>query len=253
MMRCIAPVAALMVGLMVGTAAHANCRQALALALDVSGSVDAREYRQQIDGVAKALDSAEVRARILAMPQAPIRLMVFEWSGPQDQVDLVPWTALDSAAALDGVIETLRQTTRRAATPGTALGVAMAEGVRKLSAQGDCWKRTLDISGDGKSNLGPRPRSVKPQLQGREVTINALVIGVDDPRTGDIRQAEIGELSSYFRAEVIMGPGAFVRTAIGFADYTRAMKEKLLKELEGMVVSEVMPLPPRSPPLKHDQ
>jgi hypothetical protein len=221
--------------------AGADCRQALALALDVSGSVDAREYRQQIGGVAEALDSPEVRAHILAMPEAPVRLMVFEWSGPQDQVVLVPWTDLASTGALDGVIETLRQTTRRAATPGTALGVAMAEGVRQLSLQSDCWKRTLDISGDGKSNLGPRPRNVKPQLEGSGVTINALVIGVDDPNIGDIRQAEIGELSSYFRAEVIMGPDAFVRTAIGFADYTRAMKEKLLKELEGLVFSQAMP------------
>lgn len=238
MIRLAALVAALLLGPVL---AHADCRQALALALDVSGSVDAREYRQQIGGLAEALDSPEVRARILAMPQAPVRLMVFEWSGPQDQVELVPWTDLESTADLDGVIETLRQTTRRAAAPGTALGVAMADGVRRLSGQSDCWKRTLDISGDGKSNLGPRPRSVKTQLEGSGVTINALVIGVDDPRSGDIRQAEIGELSSYFRAEVIMGPDAFVRTAIGFADYARAMKEKLLKELEGLVVSELVP------------
>ena len=216
----------------------ANCRQALALALDVSGSVDAREYRQQIGGVAQALNTPPVRARLLAMPEAPIRLMVFEWSGPLDQTVLVPWTEITSAAALDIVIDTLDQTTRRPATPGTALGVAMSEGVRHLSQQSDCWKRTLDISGDGKSNLGPRPRSVKPRLESSGVTINALVIGVDDPNIGNIRQAEIAELSSYFRAEVIMGPDAFVRTAIGFADYARAMREKLLKELEGLVFSQ---------------
>ncbi|QFT57212.1 hypothetical protein FIU94_00125 [Sulfitobacter sp. THAF37] len=239
---------AAVLGLVLGLAlapggATADCRQALALALDVSGSVDAREYRQQINGVAQALDSAEVRTRILSMPEAPIRLLVFEWSGPQDQTELVPWISLDSGAALDGVIARLRETERRVATPGTALGVAMTEGVRQLSAQTDCWKRTLDISGDGKSNLGPRPRSVKPTLQDSGVTINALVIGVDDPATGDIRQAEIGELSAYFRAEVIMGPGAFVRTATGYADYARAMKEKLLEEMEGLVVSDAAPLP----------
>jgi hypothetical protein len=219
--------------------ALADCRQALALALDVSGSVDAREYRQQIGGVAEALDSPEVRARILAMPQAPVRLMVFEWSGPQEQAELVPWTDLDSAATLDGVIETLRQTSRRSTPPGTALGVAMAEGVRRLTAQSDCWKRTLDISGDGKSNLGPRPRTVRTQLEDSGVTINALVIGVDNPRSTDIRQAEI--------AELFMGPGAFVQTAIGFADYARAMKEKLLKELEGLVVSELASPAPDTP------
>lgn len=248
MIRLAVLAGALMLGGLPGAGqALADCRQALALALDVSGSVDAREYRQQIGGVAEALDSPEVRARILAMPQAPVRLMVFEWSGPQEQVELVPWTDLDSAATLDGVIETLRQTSRRSTPPGTALGVAMAEGVRRLTAQSDCWKRTLDISGDGKSNLGPRPRTVRTQLEDSGVTINALVIGVDNPRSTDIRQAEIAELSSYFRAEVIMGPGAFVHTAIGFADYARAMKEKLLKELEGLVVSELASPAPNTP------
>ena len=219
--------------------ATAQCRQALALGLDVSGSVDAREYRLQLGGLAQALGDAEVRAKIMAMSSAPIRLIVFEWSGPDDQATLVPWTVLDSEAALNGVIATLGQTTRREATPGTALGVAMQLGRIYLDQQRDCWKRTLDLSGDGKSNLGPRPRDLKAGIEASGITINALVIGVDDPNTGDIRQSEIGELSSYFNAEVILGPDAFVMTAIGFSDYARAMKQKLLRELDGLVFSEL--------------
>ncbi len=224
---------------MLATVGRANCRQALALALDVSGSVDAREYRLQIGGVATALDAPQVREKLLAMPSAPVRLMVFEWSGPGDQAVLVPWTIIDSATTLDEVIALLRATTRRDATPGTALGVAMKEGQRQLLLQRECWKLTLDISGDGKSNLGPRPRDVRERIDDGSVTINALVIGVDDPNNGDIRQAEIGELSSYFQAEVIMGPNAFVQTAIGFSDYARAMTEKLIRELDGLVFSRL--------------
>lgn len=223
----------------VASVAQAQCRQALALGLDVSGSVDAREYRLQLRGLAQALDDAEVRGKILAMPSAPVRVMVYEWSGPLDQSTLVPWTTLDSAAEIDTVAETLRQTLRRVATPGTALGTAMQVGRAQLDTQAGCWKRTLDLSGDGKSNLGPRPRDVKATIAASDITINALVIGVDDPSIGDIRQAEIGELAAYFRAEVIVGADAFVMTAIGFSDYPRAMKQKLLRELEGLVVSEL--------------
>lgn len=233
--------AALMV--MLPGLAEAACRQALALGLDVSGSVDAREYRQQIEGVARALEDPEVRDKIMAMPSAPIRLMVFEWSGPSDQALIVPWTEMDSAAALEGAIAQLRQTVRREATPGTALGIAMRQGALYLEEQAGCWKRTLDLSGDGKSNLGPRPRAIKPLLQDSGITINGLVIGVDDPRIGDVRQAEIGELAAYYQAEVILGPDAFVRTALGYADYARAMREKLLKELEGQVFSRLHPAP----------
>ena len=119
------------------------------------------------------------------------------------------------------------------------MGVAMSEGARHLARQSDCWKRTLDVSGDGKSNLGPRPRDVKQSLEGRGITINALVIGVDDPALGDTRQADIGELSSYFNAEVILGPDAFVITALGFSDYARAMRDKLERELDGLVLSQL--------------
>ncbi|MBM1310832.1 DUF1194 domain-containing protein [Sulfitobacter mediterraneus] len=225
------------------TSAMAGCRQALALGLDVSGSVDAKEYRAQLDGLASALNDAEVRGKILEMPSAPVRLLVYEWSGPGDQHVLLPWTAIDQSAALDIAIETLRQTRRRDATPGTALGVAMTYGARQLAQQSDCWKRTLDISGDGKSNLGPRPRDVKHRIERSGITINGLVIGADAPNIGDLRQAEISELSAYYSAEVILGQEAFVQAALGYDSYADAMKRKLLRELEGLILSYLPPLP----------
>ena len=233
-------ICAVVLGLVIPVAGMASdCRQALALGLDVSGSVDAREYRLQMGGVATALDAPEVREKLLSMPTAPVALMVYEWSGPNDQAIIVPWTRVETNATIDTIIETLRQTTRRDATPGTALGVAMRLGQIHLAQQPTCWKHTLDISGDGKSNLGPRPRDVRDAIEASGITINGLVIGIDDPNIGDIRQAEIGELSSYFRAEVILGPDAFVHTAIGFNDYARAMTQKLLRELENFVFSEL--------------
>ena len=60
--------------------AQAKCRQALALGLDVSGSVDAFEYRLQIDGLAGALLRPEVQQAFMTFPQAPVRLFVYEWA-----------------------------------------------------------------------------------------------------------------------------------------------------------------------------
>ncbi|WP_299777791.1 DUF1194 domain-containing protein [uncultured Roseobacter sp.] len=217
--------------------AHANCRQALALGLDVSGSVDLREYRLQLDGLVTALNDPEVVRILLAVPTAPISLMVFEWSGPADHTVLVPWTAMANRETLATISTTLAETERRDTTPGTALGVAMDTGAAYLDQKKGCWKRTLDISGDGQSNLGPRPRDVKNAIGARGITINALVIGADAPATGDLRQSEIGELSSYFRAEVITGPDAFVQTALGFEDYAAAMTAKLKRELDDLTIS----------------
>jgi hypothetical protein len=218
--------------------AQAACRQALALALDVSGSVDAREYRLQLDGLAQALDAGSVRGAVLQQPQTPVLLAVYEWSNPDDHTLLIPWTPVTSEQGLDDIIARLRSTGRVPRSPGTGLGSAMQFGVALLE-QTDCARHTLDISGDGKSNLGPRPRDVKRQLAGRDVTINALVIGADAPATGDRRQAEISELSSYFRAEVIFGRDAFVETALGFEGYAEAMQRKLERELQVLILGQL--------------
>ena len=221
--------------------ASAECRQALALGLDVSGSVDAREYRLQMDGVAQALNSPDVLNSLLQLPSAPVQLLVYEWSAPGADALIIPWTPITSAVALDQVTETLRQTERRVTAPGTGIGAAMQRGVDYLN-QTACWTRTLDISGDGKSNLGPLPNDVRRTLP-KGITINALVIGADSPAIGDVRQVEIAELSSYFRSRVIHGPDAFVQVALGFEDYAAAMSQKLERELETLVIGAINPAP----------
>ncbi|MFG6516266.1 DUF1194 domain-containing protein [Sulfitobacter sp. 1A13496] len=226
--------------------AEAACRQALTLGLDVSGSVDAREYRLQMGGLAEALDDPRLRDALLARPGDHVDLMVYEWSGSSDQRVILPWTPLRDAATLDDAITLLRSTERIAASPGTALGDAMQFGARQLAARSDCRKHTLDISGDGISNFGPRPRDIRSSLQNQPLgpqglTINGLVIGAKDAGLDDSGQAEVGALASYYRDEVILGPGSFVETAEGFEDYARAMTQKLLRELDERAYAHLPP------------
>jgi len=170
------------------------------------------------------------------MPSAPVEITVYEWSGPDYQTVLVPWTAIRSRTDVEAISARLVQATRPEASVGTALGTAMRTGRDLLLQRRECWKLTLDLSGDGKRNRGPRPQEVKAELEQAGITVNALVIGADAPRLGDIRQVEIAELSSYFRANVIVGPDAFVQTALGFEAYEEAMIKKLKRELEGLVI-----------------
>ncbi len=230
---------------LIGSPISAQCRQALALGLDVSGSVDAREYRLQLDGLANALRNPEVEQAMLSNPLAPVRLAVFEWSESSHQRLLIDWTEIQTRADLNGVINRLAGTQRSNAPRGTAVGAAMRFGASLLAAQGDCWKKTLDLSGDGKHNLNPHPRDVKAGLLASGITINGLAIGADDPHAGDTRYVQIGELTAYYSAWVILGPNAFVEVALGFEDYEDAMTRKLLKELEGLVLSDAASQIPR--------
>jgi len=211
------------------------------MGLDVSGSVNKSEYRLQLDGLAFALIDPDVQRAILAQPGHPVHLAVYEWSGPAYQRLLLGWTAIRDPDTLFRISAHLAATQRHPAPPGTALGNAMQFGAELLAGGSDCRKRTLDISGDGKSNFGPHPRDIRMALSATDLTLNALVIGTDAPETGETRQVELAELSAYFNAWVITGPGAFVETAVGFEDYQSAMTRKLLRELETLAMSSLGP------------
>ncbi|MEX0337603.1 MAG: DUF1194 domain-containing protein, partial [Arenibacterium sp.] len=199
--------------------------------------VDAGEYRLQLQGLANALRHDDVRTALLKRRGAPVDIAVYEWSAPDYQRLLLPWTPVRDEATLEHIAGLLETTPRRPSPPVTGLGQAMVFGRNLLAQRQDCWKRTLDISGDGRSNSGIDPRDVKPTLSG--LTLNALVIGADAPHGGDLRQVDIAELSAYFRALVISGPDAFVETALGFEDFENAMVRKLKRELETLIVSDM--------------
>lgn len=213
--------------------AAAACRLALALGLDVSASVDAQEYLLQREGLTVALETPAVQKAFLAMPGADVQLYVFEWSGPATQRPLAPWRAIRAPADLAAVAALLRAPggNRRDAT--TAIGLALRHGGRAL-ARHACWRRVIDLSGDGESNSGPDPRSVP--LPG--ITVNGLVIGTQEIDYSGTEGQAVWALKRYYQRAVIRGPGAFVLIALGFHDFARAMEVKLLREVQSVPGAE---------------
>lgn len=217
--------------------AQQACRQALALGLDVSGSVDKAEYRLQLNGLAAALSDPDVQAAVLAFPDAPIRVMVYEWSGLQDQRRLIDWVVLDDLDKIATVVQRL-QTTSNAGIgdTSTALGAAMVYGARALAQHPDCWIKTLDISGDGPANLGAHPRDVKGAQLG-DIVINGLIIGPNSRANTTKNLRNVKTLEEYYQGFVLRGPGAFAETATDYADFERAMRRKLLREIQSPAIS----------------
>lgn len=222
------------------TLASAACRQALALGLDISGSVDEDEYRLQLDGLAGALLNKDVQAAFTAMPDAHVTLMIYEWAGLNTQRIIVNWTPIETIPTLQAIALKLRQTPRRPHAIETALGRAMQFGDQALASQPHCWRHTLDLSGDGQSNVGPRPRDARKAIN-LKTTINAIVVGEGSSEYVPDKDSEIGRLKSYFTAEVIHGPNAFVEAANGFKDFEAAMARKLLKELQTLAMGSLSP------------
>ena len=216
------------------------CRIALALGLDVSGSVDDEEYRLQLDGLAAALLTPGVQEALLGMPQAPAELAIYEWSGLNQHRLLVDWTKITDAGKIKAISSRLRGTFGSYTDPSTAIGAAMVFGAGLLERRQECWQRTLDISGDGPANIGPAPGLIPNAVVGN-ITINGLVIVPNSRANTTKNLRNVKTLLEYYQAEVIRGPGAFVEVANDFEDFENAMTRKLLRELAGLTVSQISP------------
>jgi hypothetical protein len=219
-------------GAAAGAAAAQDCRLALSLGLDVSSSVDAREYRLQTDGLAAALTAPEVQEAFLSNPEMPVMLHIYEWSGWQQQVVRLDWTRIETGADIAAVAARLLGQERSFEQYPTAVGFALLYGGRALLQRQDCRQRTLDISGDGTNNDGVSPDVALRDFPLDGITVNGLVIG-----------ANVATLGRYYQQFVIQGDGAFVEVADDYADFERAMRRKLLRELGVIEMSGRLPLP----------
>ena len=204
------------------------CRLALLLALDVSSSVDEREYLLQRNGLASALIAPEVVEAFLASPQ-PVALAADEWSGRFNQHLVLDWTEIDSAADLLDASARVSAAARSQDEFPTAMGYALAHAAKMFRSAPKCLARTIDVSADGESNHGFKPRLAYKHFPLDGVTVNGLAIG---------QSVGLDNLVVYFRNEVLKGPGAFVETARDYEDFERAMRRKLEREVASFAIGQ---------------
>ena len=194
-----------------------NCRLALVLALDVSSSVNETEYLLQTEGLARALEDVDVQNAILQGPGA-VALSVFEWSGRAEQANVLGWALMQEPQDLMAAAGHIRKHGR--AIPGslTAIGNAADFAANRLAEAPICMRHVIDISGDGVTNDGLPVQTAYTAPAFATVTVNGLVIGTEQ------------RVLDHYKMAVLHGPEAFLVQAADFADFERAMKEKLIRE-----------------------
>lgn len=193
------------------------CELALVLAVDVSGSVDAKEYRQQMGGLAAALRTPDIAQALL---EQEARLSLVQWTGLSRQALVLPWVAITSPAELEKFAAQVADAPRRWRHYSTAIGAALGFAVPLFGLVPECRRRVIDVSGDGRSNEGAAPSALRAGLSRAAVTVNGLAIEESE-----------ADLAGYYFEEVIWGAGAFVEIATGFADYPDAIRRKLRREV----------------------
>ena len=214
--------AAVVLSALFSGAAHAQdkqCGLALVLSMDVSSSIDAGEYRLQVNGLARAFKSRELRSALLGLNNQFVMATVVQWSGYSHQTQDVPWTRLDNEAALDGFTRAIYNIPRGMRDQPTALAKGL-EFAADLVRDMPCTRRIIDLSGDGVTNWAVEPSYFAERGDFDGLIINGLVIKGATP-----------DPEPYYRESVIHGPGAFVMVANDYEDYPEAILEKLLREI----------------------
>lgn len=193
------------------------CKIALALTVDVSGSIDGEEYVLQMEGLADALSDSTVAD---ALVDAQAHLMVMQWSGTSRQNISVPWRRMTDLSAVAALSSEVRRIPRQWRNFSTAIGDALLEAGNSFADVPHCERRVIDVSGDGLSNEGFDVEAARNVVISQGIVINGLAIeGAED------------DLTTYFRNSVIGGRGSFVVKAGSYADYPRAIRRKLLNEV----------------------
>jgi hypothetical protein len=194
----------------------------LVLALDVSSSVDRKEFELQRRGLSTAFRHPQVIKAILRGRSRRIAVATVQWAGYRQQAVVLPWTVIANAAEALAYAERIGSMSRAYPDGATHLGgIIEAGSALALTAPFAALRRVIDISGDGVDNVGGQPRKERAAAVAAGLTINGLAIA-----------NEVSGLPDYFRDYVIGGPGAFVMTAQDYDDFPRAILQKLIREIE---------------------
>jgi hypothetical protein len=207
----------------------------LVLASDVSRSINDEKFVLQRRGYAEALTDKRVLHTISAGECGQIAVAYIEWAGASSQRVVVEWSLIRTAGdamAFAGKLSEAPRSFRNI----TAIGSAIEFSARQIAiAPYESGRKVIDVSGDGINNGGSDPRAARDNaLNGSVTTINGIVI-VTDPTTIppdlDAHTNPPGGLASYYRDNVIGGPGSFVTTAEGFEAFGRSLVLKLIREI----------------------
>ena len=194
-----------------------GCEVALALTVDVSGSINQEEYRLQMDGLADALMDGAISE---ALVRAQAKLAVMQWSGASRQDITIPWMQMATQADVQALSDLVRSSPRPWRHFSTAIGDALELSEALFEEVPDCKRFVVDVSGDGYSNEGPSPAPIRDRLAAKGIVINGLAI-----------EGSAFELTEYYKANVQAGHGSFVYTAEGYEDYPRAIRRKIMDEI----------------------
>jgi len=223
----------------------------LALAVDVSRSVDDEEAALQRSGYIKAFRHPSIVDAISQGPLGRIAVSYYEWAGYARVRPVVAWRVISDRASAEAFVRAL-ETDEPEQGRRTSISGAIEFGAASFENNGfTARRRVIDISGDGANNSGELITEARDRAVKAGITINGLPIANGRPTFSGWPQVE--NLDLFYRDCVIGGPGAFYVVAKNFEDFPRAVLRKLMLEIAGLtppprLLWQAQMKPPRQAP-----
>jgi hypothetical protein len=229
--RCVAAAYACLLFTGHGIAAERAVDLELALAVDISRSMDLEEAALVRQGFVRAIRHPDVIDAIQRGPLGRIAVTYLEWGGDQYQRTRVGWAEIADAASAIAFAEAVERSSV-ILVEWTSISGAIAFGAQSFEANGfRSERRIIDISGDGPNNRGAYVNLARDRAVADGIVINGLPIINDRPNI--YGYPLMPDLDLYYEDCVIGGPGSFIVVAHGFKDFARAILRKLVTEIAG--------------------
>jgi hypothetical protein len=150
-----------------------------------------------------------------------VAVALFQWDEAADERHMVPWRLLSGPASVLSFAAEVEALERNPVRGFTGIGKAVEFGVHLITGNLFAGRRLkIDISGDGRDNIGSLSPASRQQARSLGIAINGLPILIDTYN-----------LDVYYREEVILGPDAFLEIARDYRDFARAFLRKLRREI----------------------
>jgi len=211
----------------------------LILTSDVSRSIDNEEFKLQREGYASALENPQVLSAIRSGPNGAIAVSFIEWSSVNEQKVVVDWSVIRDGEGAAVVAAQIR-TAPRSFVGHTSISDGLDFAVKRFDVSGmTSPRRVIDVAGDGTNNSGRTISDARDDAVAKGIVVNGLAIINLNPNFGFIAHTQPpGGLPSYYKENVIGGPGSFVLQIDDFNSFADAMVQKLVTEISGLPVSK---------------
>ena len=208
-------------------AAPATVDVELVLAVDISTSMDEREFALQRAGYVEAIRHPDFIKAVRAGSNGRIAIAYFEWAGTIRDDAVLAWQIIDGSDSANAFAD------RIAARPfrsfrGTSISGALAFGTwlfGQTAFKGE--RRVIDISGDGPNNTGPPVTAERDAAVAKGIVVNGLPILISPSPT-------FSHLDRYYAECVTGGPGSFVLPIYATSEFSTAIRRKLILEVSGI-------------------